>query len=256
MNGSEAQRVQGHLSEVFASYQGEGAYAGDRHLFVRFAGCDLRCRYCDTPDSLVRVASCAVEYPLGAREVIDNPIDVSVLARVVARFVEEDPTISMISATGGEPMLQHAFIGAWLTEAAPARGVMLETHAMAPRGLPALLPRLAAVSADIKLPSNSGEQGWAEHRAFLELCAGAAGVRLYVKMPVDDDTDDDEIGRAARLVAEVAPSAVLFVQPITDSHDGRWRLGSARMGAIMQTAAAANDRAAFRPQLHKLTGVR
>jgi organic radical activating enzyme len=245
----------GHLSEIFVSFQGEGAYAGDRHLFVRFAGCDLRCRYCDTPESLVRVPRCRVEYPDGEREVLDNPLDPAELARVVARFRIEDPTIAMIAATGGEPMLQHAFIERWLVETPPGLPVLLETHAMATRGLAGLLPHLSAVSADIKLPSNSGEQGWSAHRAFLETCA-RSDVGLYVKMPVDDGTALDEVRRGAALVAQAAPRAVLFVQPITDPTTGRWRLGSSRLGAVLAATAVHDGRLAFRPQLHKLVGIR
>ncbi|MDD5658200.1 MAG: 7-carboxy-7-deazaguanine synthase QueE, partial [Elusimicrobia bacterium] len=36
------------LTEVFSSIQGEGLWLGRRHLFVRLAGCNLRCRYCDS----------------------------------------------------------------------------------------------------------------------------------------------------------------------------------------------------------------
>ena len=42
----------GYLSEVFVSYQGEGAHVGRRHLFIRLAGCNLRCSYCDTSYAL------------------------------------------------------------------------------------------------------------------------------------------------------------------------------------------------------------
>ena len=41
------------VSEVFASYQGEGIYMGQPQIFVRFAGCNLRCDYCDTPKNQV-----------------------------------------------------------------------------------------------------------------------------------------------------------------------------------------------------------
>jgi len=38
-----------HISEVFASIQGEGVTAGTPSVFVRFSGCNLQCKFCDTP---------------------------------------------------------------------------------------------------------------------------------------------------------------------------------------------------------------
>ena len=32
------------LVEIFSSFQGEGIYVGQPTVFVRFGGCDLRCR--------------------------------------------------------------------------------------------------------------------------------------------------------------------------------------------------------------------
>lgn len=247
----------GNLSEIFVSRQGEGTYCGDQHLFVRFAGCNIRCTYCDTPESLVRVASCRVDYPGGAGEVVDNPLKVATLSSIVERFKREDPDIKMISLTGGEPMVQAAFIKAWLGAAPPGVRVMLETAATTTRGLDDLLPFLSVVSADVKLPSNSGEVAfWEIHREFLARCAEVDGLDVYVKMPVDDATSDEEVRRAASLVAQAVPGARLFVQPLTSPRDGSWMLGSARMGAILAVAAAECPGTALRPQIHKLLGVR
>ena len=37
------------IAEIFRSIQGEGRLTGTESLFVRTSGCNLRCRYCDTP---------------------------------------------------------------------------------------------------------------------------------------------------------------------------------------------------------------
>lgn len=39
------------IFEVFSSIQGEGKLIGRRQIFIRFAGCNLDCVYCDTPES-------------------------------------------------------------------------------------------------------------------------------------------------------------------------------------------------------------
>lgn len=73
------------LSEIFFSIQGESTRAGEPCVFVRLAGCHLRCAYCDT------------EYTFGggATRAIDD-----VLAEVMSH-----PT-DLVEITGGEPLLQ------------------------------------------------------------------------------------------------------------------------------------------------------
>ncbi len=39
------------ISEIFWSFQGEGLKTGIPSIFIRLAGCQLRCPYCDTKDS-------------------------------------------------------------------------------------------------------------------------------------------------------------------------------------------------------------
>jgi organic radical activating enzyme len=242
------------LSEIFVSYQGEGARAGEKHLFVRFAGCNIRCGYCDTPDSLVRVPACEIAWPDGARERIANPVSAVRLAAILTRFCDEDSGIAMIALTGGEPMVQHSFLDAWLTAHPAPRPCLLETNALITAGLDRVLRHVALVSADVKLPSNSGERAfWDEHSRFLAACHG---VEVYVKMPVDDRTDADEVRRGARLVADATPSATLFLQPVTRVEDGAWAASAHRLFELAGLARKEMPRTFVRPQLHKLLGIR
>ena len=49
-------------TEVFSAIQGEAALVGERQVFVRLTGCNIRCAYCDQPEALDRgPGPCRVE---------------------------------------------------------------------------------------------------------------------------------------------------------------------------------------------------
>lgn len=73
------------LSEIFYSIQGEGAWTGTPAVFVRLAGCNLACDFCDTDYSTKFFAS------------IDD---------VVAAVRAAAPECPMVVLTGGEPLAQ------------------------------------------------------------------------------------------------------------------------------------------------------
>jgi organic radical activating enzyme len=255
----------GFLSEAFVSWQGEGAHAGARHLFVRTAGCNIRCGYCDTPDSLEPTRSFRADYPDGCGETLSNPVDVETLARVVDHFLRLDPGVSMIAITGGEPMVQSGFLTTWLARRPPPVRRMLETNALIVAGLDEVLAHVDVVSADLKLPTPTRDGSyWKAHERFLERCAhavrerGSGALEVYVKIPVDAVTPPSELEQALALVEAVLPAATVFVQPVTDPDSGRWQLEPAR---LLELAAAGyvaghGSRLRIRPQLHKLAGVR
>ena len=74
------------ISEIFYSLQGEGRLLGVPSVFVRTSGCNLRCRWCDTPYTSWR--------PEGKSWSVKN-----ILAEV-AKY----PTRHVV-ITGGEPLL-------------------------------------------------------------------------------------------------------------------------------------------------------
>jgi organic radical activating enzyme len=246
--------VAGNASEVFVSFQGEGLHVGRRQLFVRLGGCPLRCRYCDTPESLVPVPACRVAGPDGVRS-LPNPIAAGDLERIVVELVRASPPLHAIAVTGGEPLMQSSFLGAWLGLQAHRLPVLLETAGIWPERLAAVLASVAIVSLDLKCPSNTGQRArWDEHEACLAL-AVAAEREVYVKMPVDDDTDAGEVEMGARLVARVAPRVPLFLTPLTEPNGTALAIGAAGLERFHAAAARHHGDVRVLPQLHKVLGI-
>ncbi len=73
------------VNEIFYSIQGESSYAGERCVFVRLTGCNLRCTYCDT------------EYAFYDGK--DLTVD-----RIIEKV--KSYNCNLVEITGGEPLLQ------------------------------------------------------------------------------------------------------------------------------------------------------
>ena len=244
----------GNVSELFVSFQGEGRHAGRRHLFVRFAGCPLRCRWCDTPDSLVPVETCRVLGPDGEHR-LRNPLDVATLAGEVARLVASAPPLHAVAVTGGEPLAQVDFLAAWLATAPPPVPVLLETAGIQPGRLARVLPWVAIVSLDMKCPSNTGERArWDEHEACVA-AAVAAGRDVYVKMPVDGATAPEDVERGARILAAVGPGVPLFLTPLTEPATARFTVDAHALERLHAVASRHVADVRVLPQLHKVLGI-
>jgi 7-carboxy-7-deazaguanine synthase len=77
-----------YVAETFVSLQGEGMLAGMPSVFIRTSGCNLRCRWCDTPYTSW--------LPGGTRRSV---------AELVAEAEAARPRHVVV--TGGEPLLQR-----------------------------------------------------------------------------------------------------------------------------------------------------
>jgi organic radical activating enzyme len=243
-----------NLSELFVSFQGEGTHAGRRQLFVRFAGCPLRCRWCDTPESLVPVPARRI---LGADGAYTrpNPVAVEELAAEVAALRAVSPPLHAVAVTGGEPLAQVDFLAAWLRRAPTGLPVLLETAGIMPARLARVLPLVSIVSLDVKCPSNTGERArWDEHAACLR-AAVAAGCEVYVKMPVDEGTSPDEVERGAALVADAGPAVPLFLTPLTAPLGARPEITPMTLERLQAAASRHHADVRILPQLHKVLGI-
>ncbi len=124
------------ISEIFRSIQGESTFAGLPCVFVRLAGCNLRCTWCDS------------EYTFsGGRKMTLDEVEAEIRRFAPVRLVE---------VTGGEPLLQERE-AVLLMERLLAAGysVLLETSGE--RAL-ARVPAGAIKIVDVKCPG-SGEGG-------------------------------------------------------------------------------------------------
>jgi len=212
-------------TEVFSAIQGEAALVGERQVFVRLTGCNIRCTYCDQPEALERrPGPCRVEQSAGRRDwrTVESPLLIDDLVDAVAVLWEQVPHHS-ISLTGGEPLLQAHKVRLLLGELAGREWpVMLETNGMLVPALRRVLPFLAYVSMDIKLRSVDGQGVRPDLQAAFLREALAAGTVTWAKVVVGPATDVDEFDRALAMVAEASTRAgvagrgvEVFLQPLT-----------------------------------------
>ena len=81
--------MKGKIAEIFESVQGEGLYFGHKQVFIRFFGCNLNCKFCDTK------LTDYVEYD--AEELFK-------------RINSDNKYPRFLSFTGGEPLAQKDFL--------------------------------------------------------------------------------------------------------------------------------------------------
>lgn len=78
------------INEMFLSIQGEGQQAGRAAWFIRFAGCNLQCPFCDTPHE-------EVKHRLTEQQIVQEYL----------RATSDYPEVNLIVMTGGEPLIHQ-----------------------------------------------------------------------------------------------------------------------------------------------------
>lgn len=122
------------IAEFFPSLQGEGKNQGRPCFFIRFAGCNLRCNWCDSPASQT-----------GGRE-----MSLDTLAEKVRQS-----GLPYVCITGGEPLLQGDELEELLSFL-HKRGIIIDIETNGTVDFTRYQP-YASICMDVKCPS-SGEQ--------------------------------------------------------------------------------------------------
>jgi len=223
--------MKGKISEIFESIQGEGIFFGEWQLFVRFYGCNLNCKFCDTKLE-------------GFREYKPDEL--------MAELKKFKGKYHVVSFTGGEPLLQKDFLKQVLSRTRHAGFKnYLETNGTLPESLGEVIDEVDIVAMDIKLPSSTGLPGyWDAHRAFLAL---ASRKEAFIKIVVCSSTVEGDITAALKLVKETARQTTLVLQP--DSSEGYSRVRK-KIENFRHLCRQDGFNVRVIPQMHKLMGLR
>ena len=223
--------MKGKIVEVFESIQGEGIYLGERQLFVRFFGCNLDCKFCDT--RLIRFKEYAPED----------------LIKELKTYKGEFHSISF---TGGEPLLQVSFLKEILKLAKRGNFLnYLETNGTLPEALEEVINYLDFIAMDLKLASSTGIINfWASHRKFLEI---ASRKEVFLKIVVCQSTRVEDLLEALHLIKEMNKAIVLVLQPNTQEDDIYLQK---KIEGFRDMCIEENITTCIIPQVHRRLGVK
>ena len=174
------------IVEIFDSIQGEGLFIGTPMTFVRLAGCNLRCRWCDT--------KYALDIASGKEMTVDQ---------ILRRIHYPDVCI-----TGGEPLLQHRELVTLCERLRERAMVHIETNGTI---LPDPLPQVDSWVISPKL-TNSGMKEHLKIEVLRELCKQIPFFQL--KFIIDDRRDIYEAFELCEEIRRVNPEFTVIFQPL------------------------------------------
>lgn len=194
-----------HNQTFGPTFQGEGPHTGRLAYFVRLGHCNLKCGWCDTPDTWD-----------GRRYDIDAHNPPTPTDLITAPLVDAPPQ-ALVVITGGEPLI-HQHNPHWyqlLDTIAARHRVAIETNGTV---TPTRVTRRYAshITASPKLSNNAADPGRkrikAEALGTLALLAQAdTGPTVAFKFVVTAPADLDEV--AALVNAHRIPAHAVWIMP-------------------------------------------
>ena len=190
------------INEIFYSLQAEGFLAGMPSIFIRLAGCPLRCRWCDT--KYAQDATAGEEH--GIAEIIDK----------VAHW-----RFKHVVITGGEPMIQKDLPQLARELKAAGRHITIETAGIAyipdmPCDLMSISPKLSnSTPADAELAAMHED-------SRLDIAVLGELIDNYdyqLKFVVDSVNDLPEIQETLERIENIDPEKVMLMPQAADKDE-------------------------------------
>ncbi|MCG9895661.1 MAG: 7-carboxy-7-deazaguanine synthase QueE [Fimbriimonadaceae bacterium] len=176
------------IAETFVSIQGEGSRLGCPSHFIRISGCNLRCRWCDTP-----YASWDPEGPM----------------RTIDELLHEvrQTSVQDVVVTGGEPMLFEPVVALCEGLRELGRTITIETAGTVHRDLAC---DLMSISPKLANSTPDPDSGWAERHEATRLDREPlrwlmADYDCQLKFVVDPEGSLGDLAEIEEVLAELPP---------------------------------------------------
>ena len=182
------------VNEIFYSLQGEGFLAGMPSVFVRMAGCPLRCRWCDTKYAWAEDAG----QELGIAEIVEA------VERWHCRFVV---------ITGGEPMVNFEIRQLARELKAADKHITIETAGIAYiPDVPCYLMSISPKLSNSVPPEAESATAHADSRLDLAVLGELiANYHYQLKFVVDSVNDVPEIQEVIEQTGNIDPTMVMLM---------------------------------------------
>jgi organic radical activating enzyme len=234
------------LSEIFTSIEGEGVLFGTKTMFVRLAGCPLKCHWCDTTYAIPMDSGSELSI-----EEVEEKISSELL-----------PNTYKVNFTGGEPLAQHeAVIELAKFVKSKKINTYLESACYDSARFAKVLPHIDIMKIEFKLRDAKAvdEKNYPtllkNELECLEM-AVRAGKKPYVKVVVTNSSDVEEFASLVKKVFAIATSeddlAGFIIQPSTRNDEPVLD----RLFAFYDAVYPYYRQVRVVPQLHKIIGAR
>ncbi len=215
------------IHSIFKTIQGEGPFAGSPAIFVRLAGCNLDCPWCDTIYTGDEVETLAPD---------------AIVGKVEALASEAAHKTKLVVITGGEPFRQH--FGRLVTELHSA-GFTIQIETNGTLYLEEFPYHLATIVCSPKLAKIHKElMPWVRHFKYV---AEADSISLEDGLPIE------VLGNKMRKIVarpDLGLPCIVYLQPMDAQDEEK---NAANLKAVVASCQTFGYNLCI--QIHKIVGV-